>query len=62
MKNFLLAERYARGLMRSLTDTATMERASEGLDILVELYEQHRLRAMPWCRASCSARVSRWMR
>jgi len=41
MKNFLLAERYARGLARSLPDTPAMERASQGLDMLVELCEQH---------------------
>ncbi len=41
MKKYLLAERYARALALSVPDIASMERAVEGLDTLVDLYESH---------------------
>lgn len=41
MKKFLLAERYARALSLSVPDVASMERAVEGLDTLVNLYDSN---------------------
>ncbi|MBI1318735.1 MAG: ATP synthase F1 subunit delta [Candidatus Hydrogenedens sp.] len=41
MRNYLLAERYARGLSVSLPDTDAMKLACEGLETVAELFETH---------------------